>query len=723
MNVNKATIERLSSFARLWGKVYLFHPAVGAHQFDLGPPTIAAINDILQSRTKDSYRGAIETFLSALKDPRTKIVDKERTENGSRRVGVTPEWQWTKDKVGVLRLTAFEPLGDNLRQALGEAVKNLLTSPSGLVFDVRGCQWSTGAMVVGAVRNLIDRPIPCPTESWRRHSGFASEGQTTSGGYYSSFQIAEHKPFTPDRTMRKRGLRCPIVILANDEYEPIVLGAALWYAGLGGLVVEGDTAVTETIAVPLAGNLMVSLRVGDWINPDGSTGFAPTARVKRSNAKTSYMSSAAVRVAVNLARHPKKPPTAKTPKPRSGASASTTNDPSLPDVGSRIFAWIRLWNVIHYFFPYHELADRSWDDALPTFMPKFASAKTALDYAIAAAEACTWMDDSHAGVFSQAFNEFKGDHYPQLRVRRIEDRFVVTEMDPSVRDAGLRVGDVIEAVDGLAADDVAARMRSYIAYSTEQSFYRSASNFLLAGDPSPVEVAIKRRGKTHTIKVERSATWWEPSSGELAFSVIPEGYGYIDLVRLETHEVDACLVAVKNTPALIIDIRGYPRGAMFTLAPRLTSKKVSGASFSRPEVIPHGESPTGLGMDPSPTHRFIQTISPSAGIKYEKPIAVLIDERAFSQSEHSCLFVGATSNVTFVGTPTTGANGDVTVISLPGQLLARFTGHDIRHPDGRQLQRLGILPDIKVGPTIAGIRAGRDEVLSAAVAHLKSVVD
>jgi hypothetical protein len=44
---------------------------------------------------------------------------------------------------------------------------------------------------------------------------------------------------------------------------------------------------------------------------------------------------------------------------------------------------------------------------------------------------------------------------------------------------------------------------------------------------------------------------------------------------------------------------------------------------------------------------------------------------------------------------------------------------DIRHADGRQLQRIGIQPHVKVGPTIRGIVEGRDEILAAAVKYLQ----
>ena len=49
-----------------------------------------------------------------------------------------------------------------------------------------------------------------------------------------------------------------------------------------------------------------------------------------------------------------------------------------------------------------------------------------------------------------------------------------------------------------------------------------------------------------------------------------------------------------------------------------------------------------------------------------------------------------------------------------------FTGQAVRHADGRQLQQLGIQPTIPVTPTIAGVRAGRDELLERALAWART---
>jgi len=46
-----------------------------------------------------------------------------------------------------------------------------------------------------------------------------------------------------------------------------------------------------------------------------------------------------------------------------------------------------------------------------------------------------------------------------------------------------------------------------------------------------------------------------------------------------------------------------------------------------------------------------------------------------------------------------------------------ISGIGVFYPDRTPTQRVGIIPDLEVRPTIDGIRAGRDEVLEAAVSY------
>jgi hypothetical protein len=53
---------------------------------------------------------------------------------------------------------------------------------------------------------------------------------------------------------------------------------------------------------------------------------------------------------------------------------------------------------------------------------------------------------------------------------------------------------------------------------------------------------------------------------------------------------------------------------------------------------------------------------------------MLIDEDAISQAEHTFMFFEAATDVTFIGAPTAGANGDVTNLVLPGNIRVNFSG-------------------------------------------------
>ena len=107
--------------------------------------------------------------------------------------------------------------------------------------------------------------------------------------------------------------------------------------------------------------------------------------------------------------------------------------------------------------------------------------------------------------------------------------------------------------------------------------------------------------------------------------------------------------------------------------------------------------------------------------RYHGRTVVLVDERTLSQAEHTVLFFEAANQTRIVGSPTMGANGDVTNVVLPGDVTVYFTGQAVRHADGRVLQRTGIIPEIPVRPTLKGIRAGHDEVLERALRYLHSV--
>lgn len=193
--------------------------------------------------------------------------------------------------------------------------------------------------------------------------------------------------------------------------------------------------------------------------------------------------------------------------------------------------------------------------------------------------------------------------------------------------------------------------------------------------------------------------------------------GYINTVTLQLHDLEKSLETIRNTKCLILDIRGYPKGIIYQIAPRLIRKSVVVAITQTPLLLPdflYSELESCLLEEKHHLH-------PSSQWKYQGKVFALINEDTISHAEHSCLYLESCTDVTFIGTTSNGANGNVSNCHLPGGILIAFTGLGAMHGNKTQLQRRGIIPDVLVHPTINGIRNGKDEIFEKAVTHILEI--
>ena len=95
-----------------------------------------------------------------------------------------------------------------------------------------------------------------------------------------------------------------------------------------------------------------------------------------------------------------------------------------------------------------------------------------------------------------------------------------------------------------------------------------------------------------------------------------------------------------------------------------------------------------------------------------------VDEMSQSQAEYTTMAFRSVPGAIVVGSTTAGADGNVSPIPMPGGLRAMISGLGVFYPDKRPTQRVGITADREIKPTIAGIRAGRDEVLEAGIREI-----
>jgi carboxyl-terminal processing protease len=100
---------------------------------------------------------------------------------------------------------------------------------------------------------------------------------------------------------------------------------------------------------------------------------------------------------------------------------------------------------------------------------------------------------------------------------------------------------------------------------------------------------------------------------------------------------------------------------------------------------------------------------------YKGKVVLLVNEYAQSHSEFTLMALQTAPNVVCIGSPSAGADGNVSTIIFPGGYKTMMTGIGVFYPDGRETQRVGIVPDITIRPTIEGVKMRKDEVLDRAI--------
>jgi C-terminal processing protease CtpA/Prc len=503
--------------------------------------------------------------------------------------------------------------------------------------------------------------------------------------------------------------------------DSAVLGPALALqaAGRATIVAQGalpEENVVSTTNLELPGKLTVQVRLGEllWGSP------AADVIVARKDELEARVRALARSLA---STPPKARPRRILPLPPLRARDDLDYaDRAYPSRERRMLAGIRLWAVLDNFFPYRYLI-ADWDAALRDALPHLAGAADRDAYRRALRQMSVRAGDGHIGVRPAVPDpEAKPRGFTAVATRLVEGKLAVVRLldAADARKQGVAVGDVVETIDGKPAAKALADRRLEISGSTDEARDQRIAGFLLAGDEgSTVNLGVRGAdGKQRAITLARSmantTAMWAKSAAP-HWKKLAGNIGYVDLTELVVPEVGPMFDDLRDTHAIVFDMRGYPNSTAWSIAPRINTKQAKhGAQFLKPLAVGDGGEQVDMRV------RFLQSIPelPKEARIYTGKIVVLIDDRAISQAEHTCLFFEAVAGATFIGSPTHGANGDVTVMRLPGGLRMSFTGQEVRHVDGRQLQRVGIQPDLAVRPTIAGLRAGKDEVLDRALAWL-----
>lgn len=81
---------------------------------------------------------------------------------------------------------------------------------------------------------------------------------------------------------------------------------------------------------------------------------------------------------------------------------------------------------------------------------------------------------------------------------------------------------------------------------------------------------------------------------------------------------------------------------------------------------------------------------------YKGKVVILVNELTQSSSEFHAMAYRVHPNAIVIGSTTAGADGNVSQFYLPGGISTMISGIGVYYPDGKETQRIGIIPDIEV---------------------------
>jgi C-terminal processing protease CtpA/Prc len=388
-----------------------------------------------------------------------------------------------------------------------------------------------------------------------------------------------------------------------------------------------------------------------------------------------------------------------------------------PDAGYQLLGLYRFWNIIEYWYPNRDVLDQDWGQVLAEFIPRIALAKDKDAYQLETIALIARVTDTHANLWSAP---------PQLRpppgncqvpviTRFIENRAVVTGYSDAAGAAtGLRIGDIIESLDGVPVEDLVERWAPYYPASNQPTRLRDIARALTRGACSNARASIRRAGQSVEIAAQRQplSMMAQIRTHDLpgdTFRLLSDQVAYLKLSSVQAAQAASYVDRARGTKGLVIDIRNYPSEfVVFTLGSLLVDRPTPFARFTSGDL----DNPGAFRWRGEPL-----TLSPQQP-HYSGKVVILVDEVSQSSAEYTTMAFRSAPQAMVVGSTTAGADGNVSQVSLPGGLSTMISGIGVFYPDKRPTQRVGIVPDVEVRPTIAGIRAGRDEVLEEALRQI-----
>lgn len=385
---------------------------------------------------------------------------------------------------------------------------------------------------------------------------------------------------------------------------------------------------------------------------------------------------------------------------------------TFPNAELRLLALARFWNAVNFFYPYKNLIPIDWDKVLPENINELVICDNELDYHLILLKLGTSIKDGHGKVNSYQIERNYGYFQLPFFVTNINSQLFITDINETEINKTIKFGDILLEINHKTFEQYFRDDSIYIWGSNINRIKNiSANNFLKTKQEQLNNIKVLRNDSIYNFQITSKHTTILSKTKFLDYRnndglLISDEYIYIDLSKIDSIEFEKSILKY-DRPCIIIDLRLYPNWILNQISDLFAKDKIPFAAYFCTDISKPGifSNPKDLMLNPRRSNHKAN---------YTK-IILLVDYTTISRGEFLSMAFQALPNVFTFGDNTAGADGNISQITLPGNVVMKFSGLGIEYPNSLKCQQDGIKIDKYYKNQGEGIAFGKDEQLDVII--------
>jgi C-terminal processing protease CtpA/Prc len=365
--------------------------------------------------------------------------------------------------------------------------------------------------------------------------------------------------------------------------------------------------------------------------------------------------------------------------------------------------------------------DKNFDSYFNNLLEEAVKSPSRKDFVIVLAKTVSYFQDSHAFEFYRQLNFrdeilFNISYYSPFDFQIVDDHLLVTNLIfPEIcNKAQIKIGDKITEINGKSIPQIIKEKSKLLSVSNHQKLLYVLSKYeynLIWSDNLP-QKTLKTQSGSKKFSTEiplinttdksnvailsdyinnknRKIASHHLVNKDIAYFKTNETLEFIN--NVDDNKIDAVMDSIlkdaSQKKAIVFDMRAYPDWGGFVyhyIYKYFSPKENYFGKYYKPNL-------KNIGTFIYKDYDYFPTIESKTTHVYKGKVFILVNPETRSASEwYSMSLQKIFPQSLTIGQQTSGGDGDLVKVNLPGDYVLPFTGNGIFYPDNSQTQQTGI---------------------------------